>query len=273
MNPKSLYESKFGKKITFVFPNKTKTISLTSEECALNCAHCNKYYLKGMSSSNDIDNVKSYLISGGCDINGRVPLSENLELIKKLSKKTKLIAHTGLISEEYVKKISPYINSISFNLVGDDQTIKEVFGIEKKVDDFVNSYVALKKHMKVYPHITIGLHAGKIKGEYNALDILNKFGTEAIVFNVLIPTPNTEYSDKEPPKIEEVLEVISRARIDFPDTPIYLGCMRPKGKYRKELDEKVIGLVNRIVKPADTALRKAEELDYTINELEECCIL
>ena len=127
--------------------------------------------------------------------------------------------------------------------------------------------------MKVYPHITIGLHAGKIKGEWNALDILKKFGADAIVFNVLIPTPNTKYSDKEPPRIEEVLRIISHARLNFPDTPIYLGCMRPKGKYRKELDEKVIGLVNRIVMPADTALRKAEELGYTIKELEECCIL
>jgi hypothetical protein len=273
LKAKSMYESNFGKEITFVLPVKTKTISLTKEECALNCAHCNKHWLKGMSSLDDIDNVKSCLISGGCDINGRVPLTENLEVIKNLSKKIKLIAHTGLISEEDVKKISPFIDSVSFNLVGDNKTIKEVFGIEKKVDDFVNSYLALKKHAKVYPHITIGLHAGKIKGEWNALEILKRFGTDAIVFNVLIPTPNTKYSNIEPPKIKEVLKIISSTRLNFPNTPIYLGCMRPKGKYRRQLDEKVIGLVNRVVMPADTAIKKAKELDYKIKKFEECCIL
>ena len=259
--------------IEFVYPIKTKAISLTGEECALNCAHCNKHWLKGMSLPEIDENTKSCLISGGCDINGRVPLTENLELIKKLSKKTKLIAHTGLISEEDVKKIAPFIDSVSFNLVGDNETIREVFGLEKTVDDFIESYLAIKKWVKVFPHITIGLHAGKINGEYKALELLKKFGTEAIVFNVFIPTPNTKYADKKPPRIEEVLRIISHARVEFPDALLVLGCMRPGGKYRRELDERVIGMVNRIVMPADTAKKRAKDLSYEIKRFEECCIL
>jgi len=262
------------KTIEFVYPVKTKAISITGEECALNCAHCNKHWLKGMSPLPEIDeNTKSCLISGGCDINGRVPLTENIELIKKLSKKTKLIAHTGLISEEDVRKIAPFIDSVSFNLVGDNETIREVFGLEKTVDDFIESYLAIKKWMKVFPHITIGLHAGKVNGEYKALELLKKFGTEAIVFNVFIPTPNTKYADKKPPRIEEVLRIISHARVEFPDALFALGCMRPGGKYRRELDERVIDLVNRIVMPADTAIKRARDLSYKIKRFEECCIL
>jgi uncharacterized radical SAM superfamily protein len=260
--------------IEFIYPVKTKTISLTGEECALNCAHCNKNWLKGMSSIPEIDNnTKSCLISGGCDINGRVPLIENLELIKKLSQKTKLIAHTGLISEEDVKKIAPFIHSVSFNLVGYNYTIREVFGLQKTVDDFIESYLAIKKHMKVFPHITIGLHAGKINGEFKVLELLKKFGTEAIIFNVFIPTPNTKYSDKKPPRIEEVLGIISHARVEFPNALLVLGCMRPGGKYRKELDEQVIGLVDRIVMPADKAIKKAKDLSLEIKRFDECCIL
>lgn len=274
LKARNIYETNFGKKIELVFPVKTKAISITSEECALNCAHCNKHWLKGMSSSVEINgSVKSCLISGGCDINGRVPLIENIELIKKLSKQTRLIAHTGLISEEDVKKIAPYIDSVSFNFIGDNETIKEVFGLKKEVDDFVESYLALKKHMKVYPHITIGLYGGKINGEYKALDILKEVGTEAIVFNIFIPTPDTEYSDREPPKVEKVLEIISHARLKFPNIPIYLGCMIPRGRYKRELDEQVVGLVNRIVMPADTAIKKTKELNYETKKLEECCIL
>ena len=271
---KDIYEANFGKKIEFVYPHFTKTMSLTSNECALNCAHCNKQWLKGMYSPSEIDfNAKSILLSGGCDFNGRVPLKENLELIRELSTKSTLIAHSGLVKDEDIEKIAPYIVSVSFNFIGDNTTIKEVYGLEKEVDDFIESYLALKKYVKVYPHITIGIHGGKIKGEKHSLSILKSLGTEAVVFNVFIPTPNTVYHDKEPPKVKETLEIIKHARLEFPNTPLFLGCMRPKGEYRGELDELVVGIVNRIVLPSSSAVKKAEILNYEIIKLEECCIL
>jgi uncharacterized radical SAM superfamily protein len=275
MVAQDIYEANFGKKIEFVYPNLTKAISLTSNECALNCAHCNKQWLKGMYTSSEIDvNARSILLSGGCDLNGRVPLKENFELIRELSTKTKLIAHTGLVKNEDIEKIAPYIVSASFNFIGDNSTIKEVYGLKKReVNDFIESYLTLKKYVNVYPHITIGIHGGKIKGENNAISILKSLGTEAIVFNVFIPTPNTLYYNKKPPKVDETLEIIKHARLEFPNTPLYLGCMRPRGRYRRELDEQVVGIVNRIVLPANSAIKKAEVLNYEIKKLEECCII
>lgn len=274
MDAKYIYEANFGKKIEFVYPNLTKAISLTSNECALTCAHCNKQWLKGMYTSSEIDgNSRSILLSGGCDLNGRVPLKENLELIRDLSTETKLIAHTGLVKSEDIEKIAPYIDSVSFNFIGDNTTIAEVYGLKKEVTDFIESYLILKKYVNVYPHITIGIHAGKIKGENNTLSILKSLGTEAIVFNVFIPTPNTLYQDKEPPKVEETLGIIKHARLEFPNTPLYVGCMRPRGRYRIELDEQVVGIVNRIVLPASSAVKKAKALNYEIKKLEECCII
>lgn len=271
---KDIYEANFGKRIDFVYPYLTQTLSLTSNECALNCAHCNRQWLKGMYTLSEIDkNARSILLSGGCDLNGRVPLKENFELIRELSSKTKLIAHTGLVKNEDIEKIAPYIVSVSFNFIGDNTTIKEVYGLKKEVNDFIESYLTLKKFVHVYPHITIGIHGGKIKGENYVLSILKSLGTEAIVFNVFMPTPNTLYHDKEPPKIEETLGIIKHARREFPNTLLYLGCMRPRGRYRIELDEQVVGIVNRIVLPASSAIKKAESLNYEIKKLEECCIL
>ena len=274
MEAKDVYEATFGKRIEFVYPDLTQTLSLTTNECALNCAHCNRQYLKGMYTLSEIDrNARSILLSGGCDLNGRVPLKENLELIRELSSKTKLIAHTGLVKEEDIEKVAPYLVSVSYNFIGDNTTIKEVYGLKKDVNDYIESYLILKQFVKVYPHITIGIHGGKIRGEKYALSILKSLGTEAIVFNVFIPTPNTLYYDKEPPKIEETLKIIENARLDFPNTPIYLGCMRPRGIYKRVLDEQVVGIVNRIVLPASSAMKKVEELNYEIKKREECCIL
>ena len=274
MEAKDVYEANFGKQIAFVYPHLTQTLSLTANECALSCAHCNRQYLKGMYTLSDIDvNARSILLSGGCDLNGRVPLKENFELIRELSSKTKLIAHTGLVKKEDIEKIAPYLVSVSYNFIGDNSTIKEVYGLKKDVNDYIESYLTLKQFVKVYPHITIGIHGGKIRGEKYVLSILESLGTDAIVFNVFIPTPNTPYCDKEPPKIEEALKIIKGARLDFPNTPIFLGCMRPRGIYKRLLDEQVVGIVNRIVLPASSAITKVQELNYDVKKFEECCIL
>lgn len=274
MEAKDVYESNFGKQIEFVYPHLTQTISLTANECALNCAHCNRQYLKGMYTLSEINsNARSILLSGGCNLNGRVPLKENFELIRELSSKTKLIAHTGLVKKEDIERIAPYLVSVSYHFIGDNATIRAVYGLKKDVNDYIESYITLKKLVKVYPHITIGIHGGKISGEKHALSILKSLGTEAIVFNVFMPTPDTLYHDKDPPKIEETLKIIKDARLDFPNTPIFLGCMRPKGIYKRILDEQVVGIVNRIVLPASSAIRRVEELNYDVKKSEECCIL
>ncbi len=271
---RKIYETSFGKTIEWVYTTRTKSISLTGKECALNCAHCNKQWLKVMSFSKSVGKgTKSCLISGGCDAHGKVPLAENVDLLKELSAKTRLVAHSGLISEEDAKKIAPFIDSVSFNFVGDNETISDVLGLDKTVDDFVMAYLALKKWTKVYPHITVGLHGGEIGGEYRALKLLKGLGAEMIVFNVLVPTLNTKYENREPPAIEGVVKLVSYARTEFPKAPFAIGCMRPGGSYRNGLDASMVGIVNRIVRPAPSAIARAKELGYKTERFDECCIL
>ncbi|UCE37143.1 MAG: radical SAM protein [Thermoplasmata archaeon] len=265
--------------IAFIYPIKTRPLSVTGNSCALSCAHCNGHYLRQMkiadySVKDEQEEIKSYLISGGCDEEGAVPIKDNIELIRELSKDNKVITHTGLINKEDVDAISPYIHAASFNMIGDDSTINEVYNLDKTVSDFSESYSYLMKKIKTYPHITIGLHKGKIKGEYKVIDLLSEIGVEAVVFNVFIPTKDTEFEDAKPPDLMDVFRVISYARRKMKDTKIFLGCMRPGGTYREELDAFcVITGIDRIVQPSKNAKKIARGMGYKITESMECCII
>ncbi len=267
-------------KIKFVYPRKTLPLSLTGKACALNCAHCNGHFLKHMKSFSDYDEegfskkVSSYLVSGGCNSSGAVPLKENLEVLRTLSRNHKVLAHTGLIKEEDVAVVSRFLYAASFNLIGDDSTIKEVYNLDKTVNDFMDSYNALSKEVSTFPHITIGLHRGVVKGEYHALDMLSKLGAKAVVLNVFIPALDTEFEGCKPPDLGAVQDVISHAKQVMDKTQLFLGCMRPGGFYRDKLDAFCVEAgMDRIVAPSRSAREVAKSMNYEITESKECCII
>jgi uncharacterized radical SAM superfamily protein len=216
----------------------------------------------------------SVLISGGCDLTGAVPLKENLEIINKLSRNHRLIAHTGLLEEDDIRLVSPFLTAASFNMVGDNSTIKDIYNLDKTTDDFIESYMAISRKVTTFPHITIGLHGCKIKGEYHAIDLLSELNAQAIVLNVLIPTKNTEFENMDPPSLSDVKEVISYAKEKMNGKGVYLGCMRPGGLYREKLDEFCVKTeIHRIVMPAKSARALAKNMNNEITVSKECCIL
>lgn len=265
--------------ITFVYPRKTLPLSITGNGCALNCAHCKGHYLRHMKEvllDTDVpeEDINSYLVSGGCDSEGAVPLKDHVDLLRELSKRRKVIAHTGLIKKDDVPIISPYLFAASFNLIGDDSTIKEIYNLDKTTEDFMDCYSELRRHVKTFPHITIGLHMGAVKGEHNAIDMLSSIGADAVVFNVFIPTTGTDFEALEPPSLDAVKEVISYAGQKMDGTKLFLGCMRPGGSYREKLDAFCVEAgFDRMVMPSKSARRLAESLNYEISKSEECCII
>jgi uncharacterized radical SAM superfamily protein len=180
--------------------------------------------------------------------------------------------HVGLRGKEEAAAIAPYVDIISFDLVGEDETIKEVYGIERTVDEYAATYHLLREYATVIPHITIGLRGGQIGGEFRALDILKELQPDAVTFIVFTPTPGTRYADCEPPRVEDVLGLLVEARLRFPAVPIHLGCMRPHGEYRDRLDSLAVRAgVNVIVSPARAAVAVAQELGLEIDKRDECC--
>jgi uncharacterized radical SAM superfamily protein len=157
--------------------------------------------------------------------------------------------------------------------VGDDETINEVYGLDRTVADYVETYQTLRRHTRVVPHITIGLRGGAIGHEYPAMEKLQELGVEGLVFIVFIPTPGTRYADRPPPSTEVVVSILAEARLRFPNTPLHLGCMRPHGEYRASLDPLAVRAgVNKIVSPAHEAVQLAEELGLSIVQSRECCV-
>lgn len=273
-------KANFPNEIEFDFPAKTKAISVTGNRCSLNCAHCNGHYLKNMVPIEDWSNkvakdTTSYLISGGCDQQGKVPVFRYLPQLKEIkASKRKTNLHVGLVDVHEIMQLGQVADVISFDFIGDNETIKEVYHLDKTVEDYIRVYTGLRKIVKVLPHICIGLRGGRISGEYRALKILQELGVEGLVFIVFVPTSGTPYAEQQPPELEQVVRVLCKAREYFPTMPIHLGCMRPTGKYRAQLDQMALRCgVNKIVQPTPKALMLAEELGLVIKWGEECCVL
>ncbi len=272
-------EAFFPAWIEFAAPNRTLPVSVTGSNCSLKCGHCNGIYLQNMVSlekalGSKRGRERSYLVSGGSDKQGKVPLQEKWTELKELAARGPLNLHTGLVTEEEAKQLAEIARVVSFDFLGDNETIANVYGLSATVDDYLASYRYLQKYSSVIPHICIGLNAGVIKGEYDALRVLKEEAVEAISMIIFRPTAGTAFSGSEAPLPEEVARFIATARLMFPRTPIYLGCMRPGGRYRDTVDCLALRAgVNKIVSPAPAARRKAEELGLEISISEECCSL
>lgn len=266
------------RRIQFVYPKNTHAISLSGRACALNCAHCNKHYLKQMAplAKPIPKNTQSLLISGGLKKNGQSFILDHEKELARLKKSGsyRLNAHIGFTSPQELDQIAKIVDCVSFDFVSDTAVIQKVYKIDKNQQDYLKLYKLLATKTTVFPHITIGLDAGRIHWEYEAIDILNDLGADRLVLNVFIPTPGTDFADSPKPDLKEVRKVLKHARRVFKNKILILGCMRPAGKYRAELDQIAIEEgIDRLVQPTPQARTLAKKLNLEISEASECCVL
>jgi lipoyl synthase len=262
--------------IRFDRPTQTLPVSLTGTRCALHCAHCNGHYLEHMRPIEAVgqEHARSLLISGGCDLLGRVPVADHLETVARLHSQYRLNWHVGLIDEDTMRRISPYVEMVSFDIVGDAVTAREVYGLDLTLDDYLRTLDMLRRYAPVVPHLTLGLRAGHVSGERLVLEALAQRDLAALVLIVLIPTAGTAYAACDPPPLSEVADLLLEARLSLPHTRLYLGCMRPHGHYRQALDELAVRAgLNAIVSPTQAAERVARGLGLEIVWGDECCTL
>jgi len=272
----ALRRARFPDEIIWSYPLDTAVLSLTGSQCALDCAHCGGHYLGGMRPiwEAEPDGATSCLISGGCDPSGRVPVLAHLERVRAWRQGRTMNWHVGFVSESEMESIAPLVDVVSFDFVGDDETIREVYGLDKTVDDYVHAYQLLRRYARTLPHITIGLRGGELGHELPAFERLQVLGADGLVLLVFIPTPGTRYAERQPPPPAVVADLLAEARLRFPDVPIYLGCMRPKGSYRNELDPLAVQAgLNVLVSPSRPARHMAAELGLAERQIRECCVL
>ncbi len=262
--------------IHFDRPFNTLPVSVTGDACTLDCAHCGGHYLRHMHPVWKArgDGATSCLISGGCDAKGRVPVMPHLEKIAALGEGRRLNWHLGLIDEEEMCTIAPHVDVISFDMVGDAATVREVYGLDLTLDDYLRTFDMMRRHAPVVPHITVGLRGGQLDGERAVLEALQERDVKRLIFIILLPTEGTAYAHCSPPPLQEVAELFLDARIRLSDTDLYLGCMRPHGVYRQRVDELAIHAgLNGIVNPTRAAEDTAADKELQILWGDECCAL
>jgi len=262
--------------IRFDRPTRTLPISVTGPQCALQCAHCGGHYLRHMRPIEEAnpDGATSLLISGGCDAAGRVPVLEHLEAARRLAAGRRLNWHLGLVDEATMRAVAELTDVVSFDVVGDAETAREVYGLNVDLDDYIATLRMMRHYARVVPHITVGLRGGRLSGEGAAVAALAAEGVEALVFLVLIPTEGTAFAECSPPPIEEVAALLMDARLQLPRARLILGCMRPYGPYRQAVDEVAVRAgLNGVVNPTRAAERVARELGLAVMWGDECCAL
>ncbi len=211
--------------------------------------------------SSEIDWSKdSFLISGGCDADGRVGI--DVSLLKDFKEKGKRVnVHPGLVDEKTAVEIGKYADAVSFDFVTDDEVIRRAYNLDKTEEDFIESYNILKKHCaRVVPHVMIGFG-----NERRSLDKLHSLGEKEVCFIVLMKHPQVK-NDLEEPSVGYIEDVLKHARGMF--DKIHFGCMRPLGR-KKEIDEMAVKYVDSIVNPS-------KDVDFDGVEVEEkrvCCCL
>jgi len=288
---KSATQRNLGKEVHCYYPGRLfPSISITGRECYLKCKHCNRHYVESMIPAEvpqklvDLciklgnEGALGCLISGGFTPEAALPVREFLPALQEIKRRTKLAIniHTGFISEEVIKKlVAMGIDAISIDVVGSNDTIRNVYGLDKTVEDYAQTLRLLKsENMKnIAPHICIGLHYGELKGEGRALKIVRDNELTNLTFIALNPTKGTQMQDVKPPSALTVAKVIAVSRLMMPKISISLGCMRPSGVIRNEMDYlAILAGANRIVVPTPASLRRLEK-EYHFDRHQTCCVM
>jgi hypothetical protein len=300
-----LRKTHFGKELTFSIPgtisyhdntfpfqkDRFAAISITGNHCDLRCGHCKGKILESMIPAEDPETLlqiferqKSHgalgvLISGGANQNGEVPLKRfvpSIRAIKEKDPQFKVIVHTGLVQKETAKELKEArVDQILIDVIGDNDTIREVYHLNKRVEDYEEALWMLKEMgHRLAPHIIIGHHFGEIRGEWKALEMVTQVGVETIVLVVIKPLhPSMKHKFKIP-KPEETSKISAIARVLNPTIPIRMGCIRPAHPWKAKMEKGFIDSgINTIAYPLQGTIDYAKDIGLETKFIEMCCSL
>jgi uncharacterized radical SAM superfamily protein len=269
-------------------PNQFPTLSVTGTACALKCKHCEGKVLETMRPAETPEKLFSLaeklkqqgalgcLVSGGCLSDGSVPLGGFVPAIEKIKRDLGLtvFVHTGIIDADVAVALkNAGVDAALIDIIGSDETIKKIGNLNVTVKDYANSMSALRKAcLNFVPHVIVGLDDGKLKGELDALKMIATFTPSAVVIIAFMPIHGTAMAKVKSPQPAEIAKVAAAARLMFPRIPLVLGCVRPKGKHRTEIE--ILALkagVNAIAFPSEEAIEYAEAHGYEFSFSSCCC--
>jgi lipoyl synthase len=265
------------------------SISVTGTACALSCEHCKTNVLHGMAdlrrhngSLFDLcadlasKGARGVLISGGSDKQGRVPLLRHIGEMKRVRNDLGLAirVHTGVPDEETCAALGEVdIDGAMIDIIGHHDTMREVYHLEADPEDYENALTWLEKYkVPTIPHIILGLHFGKMLGEERALEMIVRHPPKVMVLVVLMPLTGTPMVGVTPPSLDEISAFFEQSRKALPSTPVMLGCARPMGNLKVEIDRLAVNAgLNGIAYPANGIVEYARQAGLRPQFVNACC--
>lgn len=261
--------------------------SITGPACGLGCAHCGGRILAPMEPATDpamleakvaahmaSGHMRGFLLSGGSNRRNEMPWARMLPAVRRIADRyphLSIACHTALLDDAR-PLADAGIGTAMMDVIGDADTIRQVYRLDRPVADFEATLAALcASGMRVVPHIVAGLHYGELRGEDAALEIVARHAVDALVIVVLMPHL-AEPGRFRVPDAAAVARLIARARRTLPHIPVLLGCARPHGAWRRRLDAyAVYAGVDGVALPAGGAVDLARALGRRITVPAACC--
>ncbi len=263
------------------------SLSVTGASCALQCDHCQSRVLEGMVPLNGAGlfeqacalaarGARGILVSGGCDKQGRVPLLRHVQDLQRIRTELGLAVrvHPGLPDEETAAALGEVdLDGAMLDVIGAEETIREVYHLDVGVSEYAAALDRLSRHaVPLVPHIILGLHYGKMLGEWRALEMIARHRPKLLVLVILMPLYGTAMATVTPPPVEEIGAFFHTAREAFPDIPVSLGCARPIGRQKTAIDRLAIDAgLDGIAYPAEGIVTYAQERGRTPRFHDACC--
>jgi uncharacterized radical SAM superfamily protein len=261
--------------------NSFPAFSITAGECGLNCDHCQKKILEPMIPATnpamldekvrrliETEQLSGFLLSGGSNRKNEISYGRYMPIVEGLKRdfpELKIAVHTALLDERRAKEMeSAGVDNVMMDVIGAQETIEQVYKLQRPVDDFEETLAALcTTSMQVTPHIVIGLHYGQIVGEEYALDMVSRYDVNALVLVVIMPfyaKPGTFVT----PETSDVGRIFLEARV--------LGCARPPGMHKRVTDAyAIMAGLDGIAFPADGAVSVAHTIGRPFEQAHSCC--
>jgi uncharacterized radical SAM superfamily protein len=109
-------------------------------------------------------------------------------------------------------------------------------------------------------------------GEEHALEMIVRHPPRVMVLVVLMPLSGTPMVGVTPPSLEEIESFFNKARKALPFTPVMLGCARPMGSLKIEIDKLAVNAgLNGIAYPANGIVEYARQAGLRPCFVNACC--
>ncbi len=268
-------------------PGRFASVSVTGAACALGCDHCRSRVLEGMlplrgASLFELASLlrergaRGILVSGGSDRRGRVPLLRHVPDLLRIRRQLGLLirVHPGLPDEETAAGLGEVdLDGAMLDIIGAEETIRRVYHLEVGVEEYGATLERLERHaVPLVPHIILGLHYGRMLGEWRALAMIARHRPKLLVLVILMPLTGTVMEGMTPPPVEEIGRFFETARARLPETPIMLGCARPIGPLKAEIDRRAVEAgLNGIAFPAEGIIGFARSRGLAPRFHDACC--